>query len=523
MKHIIFVFTCFIVLAGFCPATTIYVDDALGADKNPGTISLPKKTIRAGIDAAVDTDIVLVRDGIYAGTLNRDISCGGKAITLMSENGPDNCIVDAESNSRVLNLVSESADLVIDGFTITGGYNDNSLGGGGAYISSSDCTIRNCVFTQNHADYLGGGMLINACNPIIENCTIEHNTASKTGVSTERGGGIYLLSCSADGPLFDNCTIENNTCAGDGGGIFSNNSFVRINGSHIIGNQATDPVHGCDGGGIYTLQVVTGPAMTITDTDIIDNSADTSGGGMNIEYSEVSLTNVLFEHNVANNGVGGGFRQVDTNTTIDNCTFVYNTASNSGAAMAMFRSRPIMPTTTAKNSIIRDNTAGNISYSEVYAALNTAFEYGYCNIDPARIHSVGSIVTDLGGNILEPSLFASTGYDNAGQWVAGDYHLQSRVGRWDPLSETWVATDTADCLCIDAADPADSFDLEPLYNGNRRNIGRYGQTAQASQSPTCIAHLTADLTGDCKVDLSDIAEIAMQWLICNIRPEEYCW
>jgi hypothetical protein len=520
MKYTIVILTFCMVLSHFCPAATIYVDDLLGHDDNSGTSDYPKKTISGGINGAGSTDIVLVRDGTYTGSNNRDISCGGKAITLMSENGPDNCTIDAESNSRVFNLVSESANLVIEGFTITGGYNNNSIGGGGAYISSSDCTIRNCVLTQNHADYLGGGMLINSCAPVIENCIIENNTASKTGVTNERGGGIYLISCPTDGPLFDNCTIRNNTCAGNGGGMYSNNSFVRIKDSHIIGNQATDPVHGCHGGGIYTLQVVTGPAMTITDSNVIDNFADTSGGGMNIEYSQVTLTNVLFEHNVASGGVGGGFRQLDTNTEIENCTFVYNTASSSGAAIAMFRSRPITPTTTAGNSIIRDNTSGN--NSEVQAALNTAFEYGYCNIDPAGIYSVGSIVTDLGGNILVPPLFASTGYDNAGQWISGDYHLQSRVGRWEPSSQTWI-TDATDSLCIDAADPADSFDLEPLYNGNRRNIGRYGQTAQASQSPTCTAELSADLTNDCKVDFADFAKIASQWLMCNIQPSQFCW
>ena len=55
-------------------------------------------TIQAGINGAVDGDTVLVADGIYTGNGNRDIEFEGKAILLMSENGPENCVIDCEGN-----------------------------------------------------------------------------------------------------------------------------------------------------------------------------------------------------------------------------------------------------------------------------------------------------------------------------------------------------------------------------------------------------------------------------------------
>ena len=55
-------------------------------------------TIQSAIDAAEDGDIVLVADGTYTGSGNRDISYKGKAITVMSENGPESTVIDCEGS-----------------------------------------------------------------------------------------------------------------------------------------------------------------------------------------------------------------------------------------------------------------------------------------------------------------------------------------------------------------------------------------------------------------------------------------
>ncbi len=74
------------------------------------------------------------------------------------------------------------------------------------------------------------------------------------------------------------------------------------------------------------------------------------------------------------------------------------------------------------------------------------------------------------GNFTDDPLFASS----------TDYHLQSTAGRWN--GSTWV-TDEADSPCIDTGDPSSSYSNEPSPNGDRINIGRYGNTDEASKTP----------------------------------------
>ena len=96
--------------------------------------------IQAGIDAASDGDTVSVADGIYTGDGNRNLDFKGKAITVKSENGPSNCIIDCEGNGRGFYFHSnETEKSVVSGFTITNG--SGIVFGGGIYCDHSSPTI----------------------------------------------------------------------------------------------------------------------------------------------------------------------------------------------------------------------------------------------------------------------------------------------------------------------------------------------------------------------------------------------
>ena len=81
------------------------------------------------------------------------------------------------------------------------------------------------------------------------------------------------------------------------------------------------------------------------------------------------------------------------------------------------------------------------------------------------------------GNLKSDPLFANAAQD--------DYHLKSTTGRWNPKanggSGGWMV-DNQHSPPIDPADPASAFANEAAPNGNRANMGVYGNTAEASKS-----------------------------------------
>lgn len=146
-------------------------------------------TIQAGIDNAVNGDVVLVSQGTYN---ESTISFDGKAITVMSKDPLDPAVVAATivdcgsiMNEYVFVFTSEeNLSSVLAGFTITGG---EGPGGGGIFCgASSSPTIAYNIITGNSGQH-GGGINCFQSSPRILNNTIAENTASDDG-----GGGIHL-------------------------------------------------------------------------------------------------------------------------------------------------------------------------------------------------------------------------------------------------------------------------------------------------------------------------------------------
>ena len=198
----------------------------------PTTIRVPDdfQTIQEAIDYAIDGDTVIVGDGTYTGTGNKNIDFKGKAITVRSENGPANCIIDCELDGRGFLFISgEDANSVLSGFTITNGYLP-TLRGGAIYCDSSSPTISNNVIVRNKALW-GGGIYCGNSSPLILNNIIRGNTV----MPYRYGGGIMCESNSA--PLICNNIISGNH-AYYGGGLYCEESSPTVLNSTFAFNSA---------------------------------------------------------------------------------------------------------------------------------------------------------------------------------------------------------------------------------------------------------------------------------------------
>ncbi len=196
------------------------------------TPSVEYPTIQSAIDAAEETDVVLVRDGVHRGPGNMDLDLNGKRITVVSENGPTHCILDPEKQGRAFTFRHlEGRGSRIDGLTITNGL--AATGGAILCVSGASPTIANCVLTGNEANASFGGGAIHCdsdSDPVIVNCTVAGNTAVY-------GGGITASNGAS--PTISNSIIAGNSTTGIGGGIASGaNARPRLVNTTVVGNYS---------------------------------------------------------------------------------------------------------------------------------------------------------------------------------------------------------------------------------------------------------------------------------------------
>ncbi len=203
-------------------------------------------TIQDAIDNSINGDIVEVYDGYYPRTAGRNtaIDLNGKDITLRSTMGPDLTIIDAWGDPVKASVVtfdgSETADCVVEGFTLMGGYfgTPSQLEPtAGIYGGGSSASIRNCIITENRdgttISYLHGDILN---SHIFDNTSL--NVADRKILYECDGRVAYNLFADnitgANWGLIAYCSglIENNIIANNVAmaGIFDyNDAVVRYN------------------------------------------------------------------------------------------------------------------------------------------------------------------------------------------------------------------------------------------------------------------------------------------------------
>lgn len=218
-------------------------------------------TIQGGIDAAVHSDTVLVAPGTYFGPGNRNLSFGGKKLTLLADG---ECIIDCQTIGQGLNFESGDDSVVVKGFEVR-----RAETGVRAQAGSSP-TIVECRLW----DHSFAGIYATSAHVTVVACEV-----------TECQFGIGLQWSTAD---IEASMVTANE-ADVGAGIAAESSTVSIMDSIITGNRARL------GGGIYLALSDCG----ITGSTVASNFASEFGGGLFVSGSTVDVATTLWTENCA--------------------------------------------------------------------------------------------------------------------------------------------------------------------------------------------------------------------------------
>jgi hypothetical protein len=442
-------------------AAVVHVD-AANAGAADGTPAAPFPTIQAAVDAVDPGGVVKVAKGTYV----ENVVVADKSVQLLGGFAGAGDFAAASPNGNLTRIRAQLAaepavylqnvtdrDIVIDGFTITGGHN-------GIYVVSdfqqfSDVTISRNVIEQNGPAQLqpdnngegfafyGGGVYSSNTNVTISNNTIRNNNAN-------RGGGLFVAG--GDGySVLDNI-IENNSGYDDhAGGVFlialskdaaGEAVFAR---NMVRGNVAAKAYNYGWAGGVLVAGYTTPEGMKpvkLTGNTFTDNTTPSLGGGLFVDDgATVVLDHCLFYDNHAS--VGGAAIFVDGYDTYGSTLKVIgSTIANNQAGPGAAVWAELFSTVTITNSILYGN--GGDDLEEVADATITA---KYSDIQDGTAGT---------GNFSANPLFNNP--------AAGDFSLK-------PGSPA-----------IDKGDPASSFANEPAPNGGRVNLGHLGNTANATTS-----------------------------------------
>ncbi len=304
---------------------------------------------------------VLVCDGTYTGGSSIDDD-----ITLVSLNGASATTLQGNGSVPVLGVTS--GEVTISGFTIRGGGGapnpaglGGSVGGGVMVTSPDDVTVEDCWITDNEAA-LGAGVYAGEGSDLtVIDSTISYNDAEEHGGglclesgsfalqsvdvqynSADTGGGIYV----DDAVLSLDAVLVEDNYAVQGGGLASTATLVTASADSVVGsNSATDAGGGLllyddsiwqggevsdnaadYGAGIFVLMEDGGSAV-LESSLVMDNEADTSGGGV-YAYGDVLFTDVQLSGQRAS--WGAGLFLDSSSASMTGCTLEENEAQLDG-------------------------------------------------------------------------------------------------------------------------------------------------------------------------------------------------
>jgi hypothetical protein len=426
---------------------------------------------------------IIVLDGTYTGIGNYDIDPNGLKVTIKSENGPSNCLINCQSNGRAFIFQNgENANTIIDGFIIKNGYSTKN--GGAIFCDGSGPVIKNCIIRNNYAKWSGAAIWLQyGSNALIRGCTITNNDCKVAGAITSYSSRPTIENClitdnagywsgamtstkPESNPSIINCTIADNLAINGPGGLecFQAGNLTVIN--SILWNNTGEQI----------FEEAGTASVTYSDIQILDSNgliADANWPGQdNINADPLFAAPEWGDYHLKS-GAGRWFIFLDTNGDFNNDGIID------------FLDLKIFTQYWLQSSLADLNNDNVVDFAD-YAILAAAW---LGNDVDADINNDG-IVDRLDLEIftrywLQPSLTTGKIVDLNDDEVVDFADYAILADNWMKKAAVWTYTDTETSPCIDTGDPGYDYTLEPEPNGDRINMGAYGNTPQASKSPEC--------------------------------------
>ena len=347
--------------------TAILVTGVFAAVASATTIYVPEEgnqTIQQAVNNATAGDTIIVRDGTY----NENIDVTVAYLTIQSENGSANCIVNASnSNDYVFDVQQNYVN--ISGFTVE---NATEVWKAGIYLYDREhCNISdNNVTNNNYGIYLNS-----SSNNMLTNNTASNNDQGislnnadnnmlTNNTASDNGNGIHLLS-SSNNMLTNNTVNSNNGC-----GIYSQASSDNT----LTNNTASD-----NNDGIY---------LHSSSSNMLTNNTANSNNKWGILLKWSSSNNMLTNNTANSNNNDGIYLHSSCNYN----SLTENTAnSNSRHGIWLYSSsnNNVSCNWVQNNSVngfrLYDGSTGNtiennnIIANGAYNALTGGYEYQFYN------------------------------------------------------------------------------------------------------------------------------------------------
>jgi len=253
---------------------------------------------------------------------------------------------------------------------------------------------------------------------VLEGFTITGGTGTNPGDGYMYGGGMYNVGSS---PTVRDCVFTNNSATGDGGAMYNESASPDVADCQFVENSTER-----NGG---ALENSDNSSSTVTNCTFIGNSA-TNGGAMHSLQSNPTVTNSIFTGNTADDG--GGMYHDSSSPTVINSIFTGNTADN-GGGMYNDSSSPTVTNCTFSGNAAVYSGGGVYNAMSAHPDLTNCIVWG--NAGGEIVNDVSSTATvtysDVQGgysgtgNIDDDPLFVDDdGPDDTFGTEDDDVHLQ---------------------------------------------------------------------------------------------------